>query len=254
MRGRFWILIQIAAVALFAGASLIAALEVPHGGMPDEDGHANYVKSIATGQGLPIAESVTGVVTEEIDDGSRIAYASAQAHHPPVYHALVAVFYRMFRYNETALFLSGRLLSALFGLISLLLLRSAIISVLPEGQDVAAAALVVIAASPTFSFIMGSMNNEGLAALVVVLAIWLAAPVLSTGRMSTARAALLGMSIGLALVVKLTAVVAAMPVILAFVAFMTHSTPPPNTNVRRRPANGCRCGCSWDPRCAMVCA
>ncbi|MEA3402147.1 MAG: glycosyltransferase family 39 protein, partial [Armatimonadota bacterium] len=226
MSERFWRYLQSAALLLFAATSLTMALTVPHGGMPDEDGHANYVRAIATGQGLPLARSVTGVVATEAADGGQPLYASAQAHHPPTYYALVAAIYGVSGRNQSALFVGGRVLGVLLGILSLLLTRSAVLTVLPQGDKLAAVGMLICAASPTFTFIMGSLNNETLAVAIVCLGTWLAAPVLASGRMSMVRAGLLGAALGLALVVKLTAVVVFVPVALAFVAFETQNAPP----------------------------
>lgn len=219
---RFWAAIEAAALAALAGYAVLFALTIPLGSGPDEEGHAAYVESLATGQGLPLpgeSPSRRGAPT----------IITPQAHHPPLYYALLVPLYHLAPTREHFL-LGGRAVSILLGLCGVLLVRAAGRRV---GLQPAAVALglIVLLALTTFTIIIGQLNNEALAVLVVCLSIYTCARFLEAG---SARAAtlVLGGVLGLALLSKLTATVAVFPLAAGVIAASRRAGPPQRWRAR----------------------
>jgi len=212
---RFWAVIEAAALVAYVGFAVAFALTIPLGTGPDEEGHAAYVRSLATGQGLPLpgeSPSRRGAPT----------VISPQAHHPPLYYALLVPVYRLVPTREGFL-LGARLVSIVLGLAGVLLVRAAGRRVRLEPAAVALGLCVLVSLS-TFSVVMGLLNNETLAMLVVCLSIYVCARFLEGG---SARAAtlVLGGMLGLALLSKLTATVAVFPLAAGVIAASRRAGP-----------------------------
>lgn len=212
---RFWAVIEAAALAAYVGCALAFALTIPLGTGPDEQGHAAYVRSLATGQGLPLPGESPG-------HRGASTVISPQAHHPPLYYALLVPLYHLAPTTEHFI-LAARVVSILLGLGGVLLVRAAGRRVGLDRPTIALG-LVLLVAFSTFSIITGQLNNEALAVLVVGLSVYACARFLEGG---SARAAtlVLGGVLGLALLSKLTATVAVFPLAAAVVAASRRAGP-----------------------------
>lgn len=212
---RFWAVIEAAALVTYVAFSFLFALTIPLGTGPDEEGHAAYAESLATGQGLPLpGESLSRRGTHVV--------ITPQAHHPPLYYALLVPVYLAAPTYEHFL-LDGRVLSIILGLGGVLLVRAAGRRVGLERPAIALG-LVVLAAFATFSVIMGQLNNEALAVLVVGLSVYACARFLEGGSARMATLALGGI-LGLALLSKLTATVALVPLTAGVIAASRRAGP-----------------------------
>jgi len=210
----FWRWLEIAGLAVYLVSALAIALFVPPGTPPDEGGHVNYVLAIASGQGLPLPALESHADVES----DRIVYFSAQAHHPPVYYALLAPLALAVNLSPPLVIGYGRVIGLLFGLGAILLTRAAARRLFPERDDALALGVFFAGTFITYDIVMASLNNETLAVLLVALAIYCAARLLSSPSISALQCFLMGVLLGLAVDVKLTAAVAAVPLVAVLVA------------------------------------
>ncbi|NLO05977.1 MAG: hypothetical protein GX131_09155 [candidate division WS1 bacterium] len=209
-------IIEAAALLLYLAASCTFAITTPIGGGPDENGHAVNAMAVADGE-LPLPSGLT-VIPE--DAGG--PYLSAQAHHPPLYHALISLVYLASGGSLAAMTYGARLLGVLMGLGALLLTRAAARRIFPDRPLEIAAGMVIAAGSPTFAYITGSLNNEPLAVLIVAVSLYLAARAMQSIR-PLYWLKLLGVALGVGLLAKLTAAIAVVPLIAAAVVSARNS-------------------------------
>lgn len=208
-----WQATEAAAIVMYVAFALAYALTIPHGGGPDERGHAMYVRALADGQ-LPLP-SLEVEAPERPDQ----PYATPQAHHPPTFYALVAAIYIALGRSAEALYLSGRLLSIAMGVGTLLVTRAAALRAFPQRREAVAGGLVIAAGAATSQLVAAGLNNETASSLVVALALWVCARALEDDRASPVAVGVrLGAVLGLGLLVKLTAAAAIMPLIAGTVA------------------------------------
>lgn len=215
-------------LAAFVALGVIYSLSTPLLEGPDEMWHYPYVKYIADGRGLP-RQSETGEKSE--------------FHQPPLYYALGAlvsfsvnsddldalmernpywgyearapgvdnknIFVHTDRENPpyTGAVLAIRLvrwLSVLLGAVTVLGTYLVGREVFPVRRYLAVGAAALVAFTPQFLYLSGTVNNDNLTAALCTLAVWLLAGLLN-GKASTARLVALGGVIGLALLTKWTA-------------------------------------------------
>lgn len=217
--GRVWTAISIIALAAYVGLAIACAVITPWGEAPDEEAHLLYVKAVAQGD-LPLPGQVCAVRTVQRGGRSETVYVSSVAHHPPLYYGIVASLYLLCGRNDAVIYVAGRALSILFGLAAILLVRAAALRTFPARPEAAAGATVIPAASATFCYVTSSLNNEALAVLIVCLSVYVAVCALS-GRRPMRDATLLGVVLGLALLTKMTAAVAIVP-LLVVAWFVAH--------------------------------
>ncbi len=217
---RLWPALEAVALLLYVVAATVYALSLPYGTAPDEDGHAQYVESLAHGRGLPAPSSEI----EVRETAAGRVYLTPQAHHPPAYYLLMVPVYLATGGTSGAFYPVARLLSVLLGLVALLLVRAAGLAVFADRREVVALGLCIALAFGTYSLIMGTVNNEAPAAVVVCLSVLLCSRFLTQG--SALRAALvLGAVLGLGLLTKLTASVAVFPMLVAVFAATRRRSP-----------------------------
>lgn len=185
---------------------------------PDEPAHVIYVRSLAEDGRLP-----TLVSDERLDAYEPGAARSHQAHHPPVYHALAALVWRAFSRlpdervsyprrdgeGETTYVAPGpvrpcRLLSVVFGIVTLSLTWAAARTAFPRRPQVWLAGTAWVAYTPMFTYLSGVVNNDVLLMAFFAAVAWGWARV-ARGGGSYAAALLLGLLCGAALQVKETA-------------------------------------------------
>lgn len=219
------------AVALLCqlGLSLGYAWTTPAFEGPDENDHAYYASHLAHRRSLPIvlrsAKAIGGSPWDEASLG----------HHPPLYYTLLAItmhaagapdtipswknaadgdrptHHWRHGYDEVAPVSAEitllRLLrgwSVLCGLASVLLTHRLGRLLVPTQPGVADAAALLLACLPQWSFMHGVLDNGNLASTLGLATLVLLAGCAVQGRVTRARAAALGVTIGLALITKLT--------------------------------------------------
>lgn len=208
--GHRWLLLEAAALACYLALAVGYCLMIPPGGGPDEREHADYVRALADHGRLPaLPDSALAQQPERVQ--------TPQAQHPPLYYLLMAPLHHITGGGERAFYTLARLLGALIGLVSLLLMRAAARMIFPDRPAVPALALIIGCGFGTYVYVAGTVNNEVAAALTVCAALYALAWGLQTGR-AMACAALLGALLGLGLLVKLTATVTVVLLVVGAVA------------------------------------
>lgn len=208
-RRRLWPAVEAVGLAAYLLFAIAYAFVIPRGGAPDEPGHAIYVRAVADGH-VPLP----GEDPQRLIDEGEEVYLSPQAHHPPLYYALVAAIYLAAGRSEAGLCVGGRLLSVAFGLAALLLTRSAALRIFPDRRDAVAVGMGLACCLSTYQIVCGSLNNEAAAALVVALSLVVYSRMMQSDR-PLQVAAVMGAIVGLGLLTKLTAVVAVIPMAVA---------------------------------------
>lgn len=204
--------IEIAALVVFVAASTAFAIVTPPRGAPDEEGHAIYAQAVSHGV-LPTPSPETPAPGSSGGSGR---FSCGQAHHPPLYYAIVGGVYALTGRRPAALAPIGRAVSILAGLAALLLMRAAMHRAFPGRAAAIAAGLGLAAASVTFTYIMGSFNNDPLAVLTVCASVYLMVRALEAERPMPWLLGL-GACLGVGLLTKLTAAVIVLPVVVAAV-------------------------------------
>ncbi|MFB3883035.1 MAG: ArnT family glycosyltransferase [Armatimonadota bacterium] len=211
---------------------------------PDEPAHIIYVRSLATGLGLP---ALTHGEQENayLPGGAR----TYQAQHPPLYYALAAVVWRAFagRPDDVVSYrdeVTGeartftvpgavrpvRFLSIVLGAMTLLCVWAAARTAFPARAELWVAAAGLVGFAPMFTYDSGVVNNDSLLALVFTAIGWHWAKLLRSGA-GTRQAAAAGLLLGIALNVKETALA------LVVVSAIVLAVAPGTSSRSRRIAN-----------------
>lgn len=209
-RERFSGALEVAAVVIFIIAATAFAIITPPGGGPDEDGHAVYARALSHGR-MPRPAPATEI---HAGAGGEVIYDCAQAHHPPLYYAIVGGLHALTGHQDGLLTPIGRTLNILAGIAALLLIRAAMHRAFPDRSLAIAAGLGIAAASVSFTYVMGSFTNDPLAVLATCAAIYLAVRALQSPRPMRWLLAL-GGALGVGLLAKLTAAVIVIPLLVA---------------------------------------
>ncbi len=189
---------------LVAGA--LYARFTPPWQAPDEPAHFNYIRQIAQDGCCPrilpgdwqsdyLAQLTTARFAPTLL--GRLDSIQYEDHHPPLYYLLASLVYQLSAGDLVALrllsvALGGALLCLGFGLSRLLL---------PGQPSVALGAMALVAFLPQHLSMMASVNNDALAEVLVALALlWL----IRYQQSEAAPVWPLGLSVGLALLTKLT--------------------------------------------------
>jgi 4-amino-4-deoxy-L-arabinose transferase-like glycosyltransferase len=201
---RIVLAVEIAALVVFVGAAIgFAVITLPYG-TPDEPGHTTYAEAISHGH-FP---------TPDFGTGQSGPWLSPQAHHPPLYYAIVGGAWALTGRQPGLIGPIGRAVNVLAALVALLLLRAAMHRGFPDLPLGVAAGLAFAASFSSFTYVMGSFNNDPLAVLLVCVAMYLAVRSMDEQRPLPWIAAV-GASLGVGLLAKLTAVVIVVPLAVA---------------------------------------
>ncbi len=154
--------------------SLYAALTPPWQ-VPDEPAHYNYIRSLATGGGLPVLEPgdydqarLSRLTHLHFPPEESIASIEYEDHQPPLYYLLATPLYLLFDSALTPL----RLLSVALGLGVLLTAYGAVRAVCPERPGLALMTTAFIAFIPQHVAMLAGVENDALAELVVGGTLW----------------------------------------------------------------------------------
>lgn len=196
-------LLVIVAAYLVVGA--FYAVLTPLWQVPDEPAHYNYIRSLATSQGLPVLESgdydqalLSDLTSLGFPSELSIDPLEYEDHQPPLYYLLAVPVYRLFQGAVLPL----RLFSVVLGAGVLFAAYLAVQSVFPDRPELALRTVAFIAFIPQHVAMMAGINNDVLGELVVALILWAAA--VYVVRRSD-RPWFIGILLGTALVSKTTA-------------------------------------------------
>lgn len=185
---------------------------------PDEPAHIIYVRSLAMDLRFP-------ALTHGEEDNAYVPGAARthEAHQPPLYYAIAALAWRAcahlpdqvvtYRDKQSGALRSfivpgpvrpARMLSVLFGALTLLFVWAMARTAFPDRPPVWLAATALIGFTPMFTYLSGVINNDALLAPVFALIGWHWARLLRFGA-STKGAVVAGVLLGIALNVKETA-------------------------------------------------
>jgi 4-amino-4-deoxy-L-arabinose transferase-like glycosyltransferase len=133
------------------------------------------------------------------DDGD----ALSATNNPPLYYALEAVPYKLAGGTVLDRLAAMRVLSALMGAVTVLLVYLFLAELLPAQRWAWSAGALAAALQPLFGFMSGGVNNDDLLYLMATGVLWATARAFRRG-LTPATGALLGAFLGLGLVTKLT--------------------------------------------------
>ena len=203
---RAWFVLILVTFGLLAlGYSFVTRLKYA----PDEPAHYIYIRSLAT-KHVPPPISHKDTPTEESE-------ATHEGHQPPLYYALMAVFYALLRSQGASDELIWRVLRLLDIPIGLLWISSvyALTREYFGRESRALAATAFVALIPTSSYMAGVINNEMLISLLFTRAMLPMLRYFKTGSMTLRSAVSLGLLIGLASLTKAQGLVLVPLVVLA---------------------------------------
>ena len=213
----------------FVVLATVYAVITPLFEAPDELFHYPFVKYLADGHGLPVL------------DPTKPGPWNQEGGQPPLYYALAALVSRWapsddlaeitrrnphasigvvqadgnanivlhteresFPYHGAALAVHlARLLSTALGAVTVMFTYRLGLEVLPHRPGLALTAAVVVASTPMFLFLAGAVNNDNLIIALSTVALWQMARLLRRPA-TPARLALLGVTIGLAALSKVS--------------------------------------------------
>jgi hypothetical protein len=126
---------------------------------------------------------------------------------------------------------TARLVSVVWGAITILATYLMALELFPKRRSLAAGAAALVAFNPQFIFISSAVSNDSAVSALCTLALWLMLRLVRRG-VSTRRLVWLGLTVGLALITKASAL-ALLPVAVVTIALAAWSeVPRPDVNVR----------------------
>lgn len=236
-------------------AATLYAVITPDWQNPDEPAHYNNIAHIASGQGLPVLqmgdydqEYIAALVSGRFPPHLSIAPLRYEAYQPPLYYVAATPVFLLG--NGDLLML--RLFNVLLGAVSLLLLYACVDTVFPTKQLLTIGATAFVAFLPMHVAMSASVNNDGLAELLLLAAMltllrWMknrfyALPDENDPSLRRRTLLLLGVLLGLGMATKIYAYLAVplaagavlLTVWLAPSAQLDFKSPPPTWRAFRR--------------------
>ncbi len=203
-------------VAAYLAVGSLYAVYTPPWQSPDEPAHANYVAQVAGEGCCPVlapgdwdAAHLDELKAAGFPDDADLSPIEYEDHQPPLYYLIAAPVYHLAGGDLIAL----RLVSVLLGAGVVVAAYLAGARLLPHRRTVALAAALIVAFIPQHVAMLASVNNDGLAwlvmgVLIVAALAYLGLPGDALGGPVSARrphAAVLGGLAGIAFLTKLTA-------------------------------------------------
>lgn len=171
-RPTFFILLLI--LLVYLALATIFAVKTPPWQNPDEPAHYNYIADVASERRLPLLEMgdydgayLDRLKAEKFPPGLSIEAVRYESHQPPLYYMLAAPVYLVSGGSLLALRLFGVVLGA--GVVTLVFLCARV--ALPDSPHIGLGAAAFAAFLPMHIALMASVNNDGLAELVIAGAI-----------------------------------------------------------------------------------
>jgi len=190
---------------------------------PDEPAHYNYVRYLVEENRLPTLQmgDYPHLYLEEIKarrfpPEMSIDPLRYEFHQPPLYYLLASLVYRVTDGSLLAL----RLLSVLLGAVLLVVAWGLVRSAFPREPALALGTAAFVAFLPMHVAVSSAVNNDVLAELLLALSLLGLVRIVRRRESSPREAAVVGLSIGLGLVTKMTVLIA-LPVASVAIA-MTH--------------------------------
>ena len=163
-----------AITAAFVGIGALYAINTPAWQSPDEPAHYNYIAQIADHGCCPVIQSgdwnaatLDTLKAEQFPEGANLAPIQYEDHQPPLYYLLATPIFEATNGNLVAL----RLVSVFFGAGMILAAYWAVARMFPRRKTLALAAAAFAAFVPQHVAMMASVNNDGLAELLLGLAV-----------------------------------------------------------------------------------
>jgi len=218
-RPKVWLVLI---VVLYLLLAVIYAVQVPAWQAPDEPAHYTYVHELAVTGQFPVLRMgdydqayLEHLKAARFPSDLSIAPIRYEAHQPPLYYLLAGLVFRATSGELIAL----RLFSAALGALLVLLTYAIAATIFPGRLHLALGAAAFVAFLPMHLALAASVNNDALAevllAAVLLLSIrYVRKIVVEAQSPRPASVLLIGLLLGLALVTKVSAYVAA-PVALA---------------------------------------
>lgn len=159
-------------LGLYAALVTLFAVRTPAWQAPDEPAHYNYIRQVAAGTLLPMIEdgdwdnATLERLKAERFQGELVAAIPAieyEDHQPPLYYWLATPLYTLTDGSLIAL----RLFSGFLGLFTLSIAHATGRLLYPDAPWVALTAVAFIAFLPQHLMILGSVNNDALAGVVM---------------------------------------------------------------------------------------
>lgn len=162
-------------VVVYLGLASLYARSVPKWNAPDEPSHFNYIKTIVQTGTFPILmqgdydfDYLEEVKAARFPDSLPIDNIRYESHQPPLYYALAAPILRLssgLALDTQVLIL--RLISALFGAMTIAVTYSLARHLFPDDATLALAAAAFVAFLPMHVFLNAAVNNDSLANLLL---------------------------------------------------------------------------------------
>lgn len=227
-------------VAGYLIAATLFAVVTPDWQNPDEPAHYNNIVHIAEGRGLPVLrhgdydqDYLSALVSGRFPPHLSIAPLRYEAYQPPLYYLVAAPIFLLSGGDLLIL----RLFNILLGAVSLALLYACLETVFPAKTLLTVGAVAFAAFLPMHVAMSASVNNDGLAELLLLAAMltllrWMkwrfhrasAALLTSSSSLEWQNLLLLGVLLGLGMATKIYAYLA-MPLIAGMVLFTVWLAP-----------------------------
>ena len=166
-----------AIVAIYLALAVAYASTIPKWNAPDEPSHYNYVKHIAQERELPVLEPgdydfdyLEKLKAAKFPDGMPIDSIRYESHQPPLYYLLATpLFWATAALQVNSQVITLRLLSALFGALTILVGYRTLRLAFGRDTLVPVAAAAFIASVPMYIHLTAAINNDSLANLLLSL-------------------------------------------------------------------------------------
>ena len=210
--------LEAAALAIIILAYLALAVEwnraTPPFDNPDEPAQWNYVRYVADTGTLPVlrlgddpAQLLDRLRSAHFPPGESIDAIRYESHQPPLYYAVAAVAYKLTEgFSLPSHVAIVRLLSTLFGALTVLFSWRLVCALLPAEPALALATAAFVAFVPMHVNMTAAVENDGLSNLLLTVAVFGLLRWLQRG-FAWRGAVILGVVMGLAVLTKVTALV-----------------------------------------------
>ena len=246
---RHWAIVPV--MAAFVALGILYSVTTPIFETPDEPWHYRYVKRLADGQGLPplaisedpweqgeahqpplyyaLGAMLTGGINTDPADAiyERNPYAALGLPHSPGNKNVVLHFDdEGYPYRGVALAVHIlRWFSVLCSALTVLLTYCLVLEVVPRRRVIAVGAAALVAFNPQFLFISAGANNDSLVTLLTTLTLYLSMRVCN-GKVRPYRTPiLLGISVGLGALTKLSGLTSGLLVLVAYLFYLQSRHP-----------------------------
>ena len=220
--------VLVSILIVYGGLGMLFAFKTPPWQNPDEPAHYNYIAHLATERRLPVLRMgdfdgpyLERLKAEKFPPALSIEPIRYESHQPPLYYLLSVPVYWLSQGSQLALRLFSVVLGGGVVLLVFLCARAAV----PGSPHIALGAAAFAAYLPMHAALMASINNDGLAELLIagtVLAVlrWQRLKAEREADEGAGHLAAAGILIGLAFLTKATAYIL-LPIAVVVVLFQS---------------------------------